>query len=151
MSHEWLDTQYEKMKKQKWFHWDPKYGRAEAEDELRKRSIGEFVVRISSQPGHYAISVVRKNKQVDHMLILPSYAGAESNSPGKTQYRIGTYSTDLFNTVPKLIAYYIAHPYYGDERLVGIVTPEEQPGGFYFDVKPVREGESAPAEYLSVE
>lgn len=28
-------------------------------------------------------------------------------APGRTQYRIGTYSKLVFNTVPKLVAYYI--------------------------------------------
>lgn len=137
MSADWLDEQHERMKKQSWFRPDTKYGRPQAEKELKGKHAGFFVVRISSQAGHYAISAVRKNGTIDHMLILPSYAGAESKSPGKTQYRLGTYSKDLFNTIPKLIAYYIAHPYYENERLVGIVVPEDQAGGFYFDVKPV--------------
>jgi hypothetical protein len=58
--------------------------------------------------GHYAISAIQ-HKGMDHMLILPSYAGPDSSAPGSTRYRLGTYSRDLFNTVPKLIAYYIDH------------------------------------------
>ena len=38
---------------------------------------------------------------------FPWQGGPGSQSPGQTQYRIGTFSTALFNTVPKLIAYYI--------------------------------------------
>lgn len=154
VSADWLDDQYEKLKKQPWFRPKP-YNRKDAEDELAHKPLGSFVVRVSSQEGHYAVSFVRKNG-TDHMLILPSYvracvtlattdgfkddfkdgiseddeqrttvatphtfwlgttfisflsqAGVDSASPGKTQYRIGTYSTDLFNTVPKLVAYYI--------------------------------------------
>lgn len=59
-------------------------------------------------PGHYAISSIQ-HKGMDHMLILPSYAGPDSTAPGCTRYRLGTYSRDLFNTVPKLIAFYIDH------------------------------------------
>eukprot|EP00730_Choanoeca_flexa_P004517 TRINITY_DN11719_c0_g2_i3.p1 TRINITY_DN11719_c0_g2~~TRINITY_DN11719_c0_g2_i3.p1 ORF type:complete len:189 (+),score=67.13 TRINITY_DN11719_c0_g2_i3:60-626(+) len=133
---DWLDEQYSMMTAQQWFRKKP-FGRKEAEDELKGKPVGSFLVRVSSQDGNYAISVVRPGPSVEHMLVLPSYAGPNSTAPGKTQYRIGTYSTDLFNTIPKLIAYYIAHPYYQQEKLIGLVMPEEQDGGFYFDVKPV--------------
>ena len=91
---------------------------------------GTFVVRVSfSEPGHYAISAKsREGKvraqanpappratahadsrhvscrplQVLSMLILPSWAGPDSDAPGQTQYRLGTtvcppaYSASLF-------------------------------------------------------
>eukprot|EP00045_Choanoeca_perplexa_P003870 m.34058 g.34058 ORF g.34058 m.34058 type:complete len:189 (-) comp12271_c0_seq2:1291-1857(-) len=133
---DWLDEQYTMLTTQPWFR-KKGFGRTQAEAELADKPIGSFLVRVSSQEGNYAISVVRPGPNVEHMLVLPSYAGPNSTAPGKTQYRIGTYSTDLFNTIPKLIAYYIAHPYYQQEKLVGLVVPEEQDGGFYFDVKPL--------------
>ena len=115
------------MTTQPWFR-KKGYGRVEAETELKDKPVGSFLLRVSSQEGNYAISVVRPGPKVEHMLVLPSYAGPSSAAPGKTQYRIGTYSSDLFNTMPKLVAYYIAHPYYQDEKLVGLVVPEEQVG-----------------------
>eukprot|EP00056_Hartaetosiga_gracilis_P020014 m.17151 g.17151 ORF g.17151 m.17151 type:complete len:192 (+) comp8103_c0_seq1:64-639(+) len=132
----WLDAQVELLKKQPWFKASP-FGRREAEKELKDKPKGAFLVRVSSQKGHYAVSVKRKSGEVDHMLVLPSWAGAESNAPGQTQYRIGTYTTDLFNTIPKLVAFYIGHPFYDDERLIGIVESEDQDGGFYLDVEPI--------------
>lgn len=59
------------------------------------------------QIGHYAISVTQP-KGMDHMLILPTFAD-DPAAPGLTRYRLGTHSRDLFNTIPKLIAYYIDH------------------------------------------
>lgn len=61
--------------------------------------------------GHYAISAVRPKGTIVSMLILPSYAGPESIAPGRTQYRLGTHSRDLFNTVPKLLMYYTGGSY----------------------------------------
>lgn len=74
--------------------------------------------------------MVQEGKHFDHMLILPSYAGNDSGAPGNTRYRLGTYSRLLFNTVPKLVAYYIGHPYINTSRLKGEVVPEEQEGGY---------------------
>ena len=45
-----------------------------------------------------------KSKAVESVLILPSFAGADSNAPGNTRYRFGTTEKKMFNTVPKLIA-----------------------------------------------
>ena len=96
------------------------------------KAAGSFVTRVSqSQPGHFALSVVQEGKHFDHMLILPSYAGNDSGAPGNTRYRLGTYSRLLFNTVPKLVAYYIGHPYINTSRLIGEVVPEAQEGGKY--------------------
>jgi len=81
--------------------------REQSVQELGDKPGGSFLVRVSSQPGRYAISVVQRGGNIEHMLILPSYAGPQSAAPGKTQYRIGTYSKLVFNTVPKLVAYYI--------------------------------------------
>jgi len=61
--------------------------------------------RAAPRPGHFALSVVQEGGQLDHMLVLPSYAGKDANAPGATRYRLGTYSKMLFNTVPKLCAY----------------------------------------------
>jgi hypothetical protein len=36
----------------------------------------------------------------------------------------------LFNTVPKLVAYYIGHPYINTSRLVGACVEEQQEGGY---------------------
>lgn len=92
---------------QPWFRGDEKYARDDATKELRSKPPGTFVVRVSrSEPGHYAISAVRPKGSIVSMLILPSYAGPESIAPGRTQYRLGTHSRDLFNTVPKLLMYY---------------------------------------------
>eukprot|EP00729_Bicosta_minor_P008169 gene8169-32321_t len=103
----------------------------DAKQKLDVSPPGTFVTRVSqSQPGHFALSVVQEGKHFDHMLILPSYAGNDSGAPGNTRYRLGTYSRLLFNTVPKLVAYYIGHPYINTSRLKGEVVPEEQEGGY---------------------
>eukprot|EP00055_Hartaetosiga_balthica_P013722 m.71544 g.71544 ORF g.71544 m.71544 type:complete len:192 (-) comp8354_c0_seq1:2397-2972(-) len=132
----WLDAQEQLLLKQPWFRPSP-FGRKQSDSELKGKPKGAFLVRASSQKGHYAVSVKRKSGVVDHMLVLPSWAGNDSDAPGQTQYRIGTYTTDLFNTIPKLIAFYIGHPFFDDERLIGIVQSEDQDGGFYIDVQPV--------------
>ena len=83
-------------------------------------------MRVSvSEPGHYAISCIQHGNDFDHMLILPSRAADTGTSaPGGTRYRLGTYTKELFNTVPKLVAYYIDHAYIDKRRLQGHVRPE---------------------------
>lgn len=131
---DWLSEQWDLLAEQPWFRGFMQ--RDDAMAELRTKSPGSFVVRVSnSEPGHYAISAVQFNSQMDHMLILPSYAGENTNAPGATRYRLGTYSKLLFNTVPKLIAYYIDHEYIDVRRLQGEVVAENQVGG-YMDVNP---------------
>lgn len=95
----------------------------------------------STCTGHYAISAVTYDKTLDHMLILPSWVSAiqcctaraltirqapkESNAPGQTQYRLGTMSKTVFNTVPKMIAYYIGTSLFlnpSPEQVQGIPT-----------------------------
>jgi len=95
-------------------------------------------VRVSqSQPGHYAISAIQHNNHFDHMLILPSQAhGGDVNAPGNTRYRLGTTTREMFNTVPKLIAYYIDRPYIDVRRLQGTVVPEQAGRGGYEEVNP---------------
>eukprot|EP00047_Mylnosiga_fluctuans_P003274 m.228326 g.228326 ORF g.228326 m.228326 type:complete len:239 (+) comp11728_c0_seq1:45-761(+) len=124
----WLDEQWSLLETQPWFRGH--MNRDQAIRELTGKPGGSFVARVSSQPGRYAISVIQRGGNIEHMLILPSYAGAESVAPGKTQYRIGTYSKLVFNTVPKLVAYYIGHPYIGTHSLRGDVNPESQEGGY---------------------
>jgi len=131
---DWLSDQWGLMAEQAWFRGDMR--RDAAKKELHKRPVGSFVVRVSqSEPGHFALSVVQEGGKLDHMLVLPSFAGKDSSAPGKTQYRLGTYSKLLFNTIPKLCAYYIGHPYIGNSRLHGEVIPEKQEGG-YLSVAP---------------
>eukprot|EP00053_Salpingoeca_punica_P007697 m.70020 g.70020 ORF g.70020 m.70020 type:complete len:239 (-) comp14283_c1_seq1:1388-2104(-) len=128
MEEDWLSEQWDLLKNQPWFRGHMK--RADAVDELQGRPAGSFLVRVSSEPGHYAISVIQDNGRIEHMLILSSYAGEGTNAPGDTRYRLGTYSTYYFNTVPKLIAYYIANPYIEHHKLRGVVQPEQQDGGY---------------------
>eukprot|EP00039_Didymoeca_costata_P025451 m.13400 g.13400 ORF g.13400 m.13400 type:complete len:213 (+) comp4845_c2_seq1:94-732(+) len=126
---DWLNDQWDLLSEQPWFRGFQ--SRQEAKDDLGRKPPGTFVVRVSqSQPGHFAISVVQTGGEFDHMLILPSYAGADSGAPGNTRYRLGTYSRLLFNTVPKLIAYYIGHPYIDAKILKGLVNEEKQEGGY---------------------
>jgi len=125
---EWLDEQHMMMDQQPWFKGD--LGRGAANKALYKKPEGSFVVRPStSRPGHYACSFV-ENRKVDHMLVLPSYAGKKNDAPGATRYRFGTKSKEMFNTVPKLIAYYIGHAYANGKKLKGVVKSEDQTGGF---------------------
>ncbi len=96
-----------------------------------------------------------------------------SGAPGNTRYRLGTYSKDRFNTVPKLVAYYIgtagsapnphawlachvvnsnlprspAHPYIGRHFLMGEVIPENQNGGA-FPLTSSRSAHSLPVPWL---
>mmetsp|Transcript_897 Transcript_897/g.2659 ORF Transcript_897/g.2659 Transcript_897/m.2659 type:complete len:431 (+) Transcript_897:211-1503(+) len=134
---DWLSEQWDLLSAQPWFRGFQT--REDASHELREKPPGTFVVRVSSsETGHYAISAIQ-HSGMDHMLILPSYAGPNSTAPGSTRYRLGTYSKDLFNTVPKLIAYYIDHEYIDVRRLQGEVVEEDQPGG-YMDVNPTPVG-----------
>lgn len=129
MNDEWIEQQHDKLSKQPWYKGD--IGRKDALTVLKGKQDGAFLVRASqSQPGTYACSLVDKGK-VDHMLLLPSYAGAEAEAPGATYYRFGTKTKRLFNTVPKLIAYYIGHELDGTKlKLQGEVHAESQAGGF---------------------
>jgi len=131
---DWLSEQWDLLAEQPWFRGFMQ--REDAVAELRNQPHGHFVVRVSnSEPGHYAISGIQ-HKGMDHMLILPSAAGnGGAHAPGNTRYRLGTMSKLLFNTVPKLIAYYIDHEYIDVRRLQGSVVQENQVGG-YMDVNP---------------
>jgi hypothetical protein len=61
--------------------------------------LGSFIVRVSeSQPGRYAISALQ-GSAIQHLLVIPSYAGSDPNAPGGTRYRLGETSRILFNTV----------------------------------------------------
>jgi|ERR1719272_70185 len=138
---DWLKDQWDLLSNQPWF--TGFQSRAEAKQKLDVSPAGSFVTRVSqSQPGHFALSVVQEGKHFDHMLILPSYAGNDSGAPGNTRYRLGTYSRLLFNTVPKLVAYYIGHPYINTSRLIGEVVPEAQEGG-YMMVDPENDDDDA--------
>jgi len=126
---DWLNDQWDMLSEQAWFRGFQ--SRDEAKQELADKPPGTFITRVSqSQPGHYALSVIQANKHYDHMLILPSQATADSGAPGNTRYRLGTYSRLLFNTIPKLAAYYIGHPYIKEFHLLGEVKPEKQEGGY---------------------
>eukprot|EP01147_Barroeca_monosierra_P010820 gene10819-2899_t len=128
---EWLEEQWKLLSVQPWFRGNPRYTRDDATSELISAPPGSFVVRISqSQPGHYAISAKVTSGKIISMLILPSWAGRDSNAPGKTQYRLGSTSKLLFNTVPRLIKYFTENFYYKQERLRGSVVSEQQEGGY---------------------
>jgi len=125
---DWLADQWDMLSTQPWFRGF--FDRSKANAELKGKDPGTFVTRVStSQPGHFALSVVQDGGHIDHMLILPSYAG-DPSVPGNTRYRLGTYSRSLFNTIPKLVAYYIGHPYIDQYFLLGEVVPEKQEGGY---------------------
>lgn len=133
---DWLSEQWDLLSEQPWFRGFQ--NRDESETELLSYPPGGFVVRVSvSEPGHYAISCIQHGQDFDHMLILPSRATQQSgtSAPGNTRYRLGTHSKDLFNTVPKLVAYYIDHAYIDERRLQGHVLAETQAGG-YKEVNP---------------
>ena len=53
--------------------------------------------------GHFALSVVTNRRQskggLEHLLILPSFAGKDSNAPGNTRYRLGAYYKNKKETV----------------------------------------------------
>jgi len=133
---DWLEEQWKLLSDQPWFRGDPKYRREDADAELLPQNPGTFVVRVSfSQPGHYAISAKSKKGHVHSMLILPSWAGPNSDAPGRTVYRLGSTSKLIFNTIVKLVKYYSEHNYYECDRLVGEIRPENQKGG-YLMVKP---------------
>jgi len=128
----WLSEQWVMLEQQPWFRGF--VDRHKSQDELRTAPIGTFVVRVSeSQPGHYAITTVQERVGIKHILVLPSYAGRDPTAPGATRYRLGKASRKLFNTVPKLIAYYISKPYHMDNLVVhqlkGAVMAESQSGG----------------------
>eukprot|EP00039_Didymoeca_costata_P016630 m.300660 g.300660 ORF g.300660 m.300660 type:complete len:1171 (+) comp16422_c0_seq10:196-3708(+) len=104
---QWLMEQWTQLQTQPWFRGFAT--RDAAIKELKRKDPGCFIVRVSeSEPGHYAISV-RQAERVEHFLILPTYAGDKSVS-GSTRYRLGKNSRLLFNSVPKLIGFYIGHP-----------------------------------------
>lgn len=116
-SADWLTHQWDLLQQQQWFRGF--YKRKDAESELRKSPQGDnrrlmscylgltvgrfcpgsFIVRVSeSQPGRYAISAIQGGA-IQHLLVIPSYAGNDPNAPGGTRYRLGETSRILFNTV----------------------------------------------------
>ena len=128
----WQRLQQHALVRQPWYRGSR--SRSQAHAELLDQPEGTFVVRYStSRPGHYACSFVEGHR-VHNMLVMPSYAGKSHGSPGSTMYRFGTKSRLMFNTIPKLIAYYIGHPYEGTRRLRGTVEFEMQDGGFTAEI-----------------
>ena len=93
---------------------------------LKGTPSGSFLVReSSSQVGQFALSVVTNRRVakegLEHLLIIPSFAGTGSTAPGNTRYRLGTNNHAMFNTIAKLIAYYIGHELKVDGFVAGFV------------------------------
>lgn len=115
---DWLEVQWGKLSCQPWFAGDA--SRDQAKELLKGKPAGSFVVRQSSKAGHFAVTMVtavgykaRTDTGFESLLILPSRAKKDSGAPGNTQYRLGTQNPCLFNTVVKLIEYYIGHGFGG--------------------------------------
>lgn len=104
----WLEHQHKLMKNMPWFRHH--FTRADASRDLHGQAQGAFLVRLSSQAGHYAISVNMGNK-MENLLILPSWDATKSTK-GETLYRLGTRSVDLFVSIPDLLQYYVRKPFY---------------------------------------
>ena len=109
----WVATQHMILGAQPWFR--PEMTRTRANKALRGKKRGKFVIRPSgSELGTYAcsISIGKSKNDVTHMLVLPSFAD-DASVEGGTRYRFGTKSKLMFNSIPKLVAYHISHPYGG--------------------------------------
>jgi hypothetical protein len=87
----WMEKKWELMKAQPWYRHDMK--REAVPNYLAGQPPGTFIVRPSSRKGQFAISFVTppgytaggKKRLVENMLILPSFAGANSTAPGNTR------------------------------------------------------------------
>lgn len=108
----WLVEQNKLMTNLPWYR--NNYKREDAIEELEEQQIGSFVVRYSSQPGHYAISA-QMGYALEHMLILPSWDPTRC-ARGETLYRLGSKSTKLFVSIPDLIQFYTHTPFYTDHQ-----------------------------------
>lgn len=89
----WLDKQNKLMERLSWFRGS--YSRQQAKEDLFTAPPGSFLVRISSQPGHYAISVKMTQTHMESVLILPSW-DSRQEADGETLYRLGSNSNTLF-------------------------------------------------------
>lgn len=108
----WLIEQNKLMTHLPWYR--NNYKREDAIEELEEQPIGSFLVRYSSQPGHYAISA-QMGYALEHMLILPSWDSTRC-ARGETLYRLGSKSTKLFVSIPDLIQFYTHTPFYTDHQ-----------------------------------
>lgn len=98
------------LAQQPWFK--SGFSRSQAEELLQDGYQGMFIVRESSQPGLFSVSVQAGNETFDHpskitnMLCLPAQ---EAN--GETKFKLGDFGEAYFSTIPELIAYYQKKPY----------------------------------------
>lgn len=86
---------------QPWFRTG--YSRAQVEQMLSDSPPGTFLVRESSKPGHYALSVQEGGK-ISNLLIIPV------KSEGTTQYKLGTTTSRMFANVTELVEHYVQNP-----------------------------------------
>ena len=83
------------------------------EDLLQDAALGTFVVRKSSRPGHFALSLRIGLRKIANMLIIPSMT---SDGP---RYRLGTKAKETFSSVKKLVDHYLANGIAASEVGVG--------------------------------
>jgi hypothetical protein len=82
---------------------------AKVDETLHDAPMGSFIVRSSSRPEHFALSVVQSRGNIAHLLIIPS------TKAGHTQYRLGEHGPEVFDSVEELVQYFVRHPYSYEE------------------------------------
>ncbi len=88
--------------------------RSQVDETLHDAAPGTFLVRDSSQPGSYALSVKEAGPHIAHLLIVPVTVSAV------TRYKLGEAGERLFDTVPDLIRHFVEHPYAPNRKLVSM-------------------------------
>eukprot|EP00040_Diaphanoeca_grandis_P037152 m.240647 g.240647 ORF g.240647 m.240647 type:complete len:909 (-) comp33766_c0_seq1:82-2808(-) len=107
------------LHKQPWFRGD--FSRAQAEEILEDGHTGMFIVRASSQPGLYSISVQigmdnGTPSKITNMLCLPCDAtGVQVDANVASCFKLGDFGEDFKPTIPKLVYHYMSNPYARDE------------------------------------
>lgn len=90
--------------KQPWFRTG--FSRQQVIETLQDCPAGTFIVRDSSRPGHYALSVVGTDHRTVHMLIVP----VRHSDGGATGYKLGERGKRVFSTVYELVHHFIENP-----------------------------------------
>lgn len=112
------------LEKQPWFRTG--FSRQQVEETLQDAAAGTFLVRASSRPDHYALSVQQDGERIN-MLIVP-VAGDNG-----IKYKLGENSkSQLFDTVIELVHYLMKTPYLVDKSgktlLLRNVTGQDDDG-----------------------
>eukprot|EP00051_Salpingoeca_urceolata_P017746 m.244458 g.244458 ORF g.244458 m.244458 type:complete len:1041 (-) comp19037_c0_seq4:34-3156(-) len=84
--------------------------REQIEQTLHDTPTGTFLVRPSSVPGHFALTMNEGEGKIVSLLIVPVH------SDDKTRYKLGQTGQQVFETIPQLVAFFEENPVRADSH-----------------------------------